>query len=1072
MNFILKKSFIVTIMKISIIPALLLFFAICSYASTSEGQVLLQKKVSLNLQNKTVAEVLQDIEDKQDVKFIYSPELINASRKVNMNAVNKELNSILTELFDASQISFEENQRYILLSKKDKQDIVVSGKVSDQTGPIPGVSVLVKGTQNGTVTNSKGEFSLRANDANAILVFSFIGYVSQERAASAGSFNIILKEEASNLNEVVVVGYGTQKKSDLTGSVATVSEKDFNKGSITSPQDLVVGKIPGVVITSGGGAPGTGSAIRIRGGSSLSASNDPLIVIDGVPIDNNGISGLANPLSTINPNDIETFTVLKDASATAIYGSRASNGVILITTKKGGKSLVISYSGNVSAYTLPKTVSVLSGDEYRGLITSRLPSNANLLGKENTDWQNEIYETAFGQDHNLSISGPSKITPYRLSLGYTDQNGILKTSSMDRKTAALSLNPSYLKDHLKINLNAKGSSNLSRFAETGAINSAILMDPTQPVKNGGAYQEGYFAWLTGTNLNALAPANPVAQLLLTDNHARINRFIGNIQGDYKMHFLPDLRANLNLAYDHSKTNGSKFIPAGTSFTSAFEGSDGIYTQTKKNELLEFYLNYAKDLKSIDSRIDITGGYSHQHFYQEAYSKTTNASRKTVLSESPSKTQNYLISFFGRLNYTYADRYLLTMTLRDDGSSRFAPQNRWGLFPSAAFAWRIKNESFLKGNTVISDLKLRLGYGKTGQQDIGEDYPYLAKFTMSSPDQTAQYQFGDTFYNTLRPAGYDEDIRWESTTNYNAGLDFGLFNGRLNGALDFYIRKTTDLLNRIPVPAGTNLTNQLITNVGNMENRGIEFSLNANVLRGDHISWDIAYNIGYNKNKITKLTQTNDPKYIGVQTGGISGSSAGTIAINSIGYPVNSFYVYKQIYDGNGQPVEGKYEDLNGDGIVNSSDLYRYKQAAAKVLMGLSSRFSYGNWDASFSGRLSLGNYIYNNISSSYGTYFDLYSLGALKNVPTVVSETSFKERQLFSDYYVQKASFFRMDNISIGYSFRNVFRKDQVLHVNGGLQNAFVITPYKGLDPEVFNGIDNTVYPRPRTFVLGASLSF
>ena len=960
------------------------------------------------------------------------------------------------------------------------QTTSISGKVTDQsTGtPIPGVTIVVKGTTNGTITSPAGIYSINAQTGDTIQ-YSFIGYKTYRLiVGQAKTYNVILKVSTEKIDDIVVIGYGQVKKEDATGSVVAIGSDDFNKGAITSPQELLMGKSSGVVITPGDGAPGSGATIRIRGGSSMSASNDPLIVIDGVPVDNSGISGMSNPLSSINPNDIASFTILKDASATAIYGSRASNGVILITTKKGGGKFKVSYNGTASVYTIKNTVGVLNSDQYHSLISNLYGESSiayGLMGNANTNWQDEIYHTSFGHDHNINISGTADKLPYRISVGYTNQDGILKTSNVDRTTASVNLSPSFFDNSLKVNVNLKGVYNKSRFANTDAIGAAVQFDPTHPVKDENSIQEGnYYAWMDGTAFNSQGVANPMAMLKLTQNMGKIYRSIGNIQMNYKFPFIPELKANLNLAYDYSKTNGNNFTPANTSWTTSFEGNKENYEQHKKMQLLEFYLNYVKELPSLASKVDITAGYSWQHFWNSQSDDASNADESKLLTSTASKTQNYLVSFFGRLNYSVLDRYLLTFTLRDDGSSRFSTDNRWGLFPSVAFAWKIKDEAFLKNNQTISNLKLRLGYGITGQQDIGEDYPYLATYTTSSNDNTAQYQLGDTYYNTLRPNGYDKDIKWESTTTYNGGFDFGFWKDRLTGSLDVYYRKTKDLLNTIPVAAGSNLTNEITTNVGDLTNKGVEFSANARLISTDALRWEMSYNISYNKNKITKLTAYDDPSYIGVKTGGISGGTGNTVQINSVGHAVNTFYVYQQVYDKQGKPIEGVYVDRNKDGLINTEDLYRYKQAAPNVLMGISSRLNYKNWDFSFSARISLGNYVYNNIASNYGTYSNVYNGGTsyLSNVIKDSQKTQFKNAQYLSDFYIENASFFRMDNISLGYQFKNLFNGKTNLHISTMVQNVFVITDYSGLDPEVYGGIDNNLYPRPRTFVLGVNLNF
>ncbi len=974
------------------------------------------------------------------------------------------------------------------------QEKSITGRVTDSATNegLIGVTVLIEGTYTGTVTDTEGKFAVKvASGAN--LVFSFIGYQPQTVAVGQqANLNVALKTELKGLDEVVVIGYGTVKKSDATGAVSTVSSKDFNKGAITSPQDLILGKSAGTVITSNNGAPGSGSTIRIRGGSSMSASNDPLIIIDGFPVSNSGISGLANPLSTINPNDIETFTVLKDASATAIYGSRASNGVILITTKKGsvGGAMKVDYNGLVSVNTVPAYMDVLSGDEFRTLsldLATRSQVGLSMgaltrLGSSNTDWQKEIFRNAITHDHNLSLTGGMKKTPYRVSLGYTDQDGILKTTNMERSTLAVGLDPKFFDDHLKVSINLKGSYTNQNFGDAGAVGSAVAFDPTQAVMNGNTKFGGYYTWVNLSDLlpngsmnpnggpNPIGVSNPVALLNQTDNKSAVQRSIGNAQFDYKFHFLPELRANMNLGYDYFTTTGHNNAPNNAAFT--FRNGIGRlndYTQAGKSQLFDFYLNYVKDLKSINSKIDATAGYSWQHFYKDGSSFVRNGDGTQVSDKSKFINENYLVSFFGRVNYTYMDRYLLTLTVRDDGSSRFSKANRWGLFPAAAFAWKIKDESFLKDVSAVSDLKLRLGYGITGQQDIGNDYPYLPVYRGST--STAQYQFGNTFYNTLRPNPYDANIKWEETTTYNVGLDYGFANNRITGSIDVYDRTTKDLLNFIPIAAGSNFSNFLTTNVGNLENKGAEFSINGKILVSKDWKWNVGFNTAYNENKITKLTKTDDPNYPGVDVGGIGGGVGNTIQNQRVGYPANSFFVFQQVYGSNGMPIEGLYVDRTGTGgTVTSNNLnkYHYKKPAPDVTLGINSSVSYKNMDFSFSGRANIGNYAYNNVASGalYSTVYN--QSGFYNNLPKQVNNAKFTNTQYFSDFYIENASFFKMDNMSVGYNFVKSIKA----RLSFTVQNAFTITKYKGLDPEVDGGIDNNFYPRPRVFVLGVNLTF
>jgi TonB-linked outer membrane protein, SusC/RagA family len=973
------------------------------------------------------------------------------------------------------------------------QTISVKGVVKDAKSgeTIVGANVIVKGTTTGTVTDVDGNFSLNA-PSNATLVVKYVGYQDAELPVAGKSTLVIhLQESSIALSEVVAIGYGQVKKNDLTGSVVAVSADKLPKGLTTSMTDMLGGKIAGVNVSTSGGQPGGSATIRIRGGSSLNASNDPLIVVDNVPLASETINGVSNPLASINPQDIETFTVLKDASATAIYGSRASNGVILITTKKGSlkQKFNISYDGNVSVSTIAKTINVLSGDEYRAYMKSAWadsPSTLSavnaLLGKYSTNWQDQIYQTAIGHDHNLSISGAAGIIPYRISIGYTNQDGILKTSNYSRTTASINLTPSLLNDHLKINANAKGSYTTNRFADTGAIGSALEFDPTQPVyslngtaktADGKSYGNGYYMWMGPSSPLSLGTANPLSVLNDTKDVSYVYQSTGGIQFDYKLHWLPELRANLNLAYDASLSNGSKSIVYNTPRAYVW-GNDksgsaqySPYFQKKLNTVLDFYLNYNKTLGI--QNIDAMAGYSWQRFYKDSWTSTTYATNsKNNVGRVDYPAEYYLVSFYGRLNYSLLSKYLLTFTVRDDGTSRFSPNNRWGVFPSAAFAWKLKEESFLKNVNWLSDLKLRLGYGLTGQQNVSDDYyPYLATYTTSAYTD-AMYQFGNSFYHLLRPDKYNSTLKWETTTTYNVGLDFGLLNNRFTGSVDVYKRTTNDLLNTVSIAAGTNFTNKLLSNIGSMENKGIEVTLSGRVVQSKDFNWDLSYNVSHNENKVTKLNRGSNSA--GVTSVNISGGTGNTICITQVGYPVNSYYVYKQLYDAKGNPIEGAYG--NGGQLYISSH-----SAAPDVTMGLSSRMTYKNWYLNFAMRASIGNYNYNNVQSRLEFRSNTYdSSGFLKNTIPSSATTNFTSAQYLSDYYIQNASFLKMDNISLGYTFDKLFRGVKSATVYGTVQNPFMITKYKGLDPEAYNGtdagIDNNVYPRPRVYMLGLRVNF
>ena len=980
------------------------------------------------------------------------------------------------------------------------QEGTVKGKVTDASDgtPLPGATVVVKGTTTGTATDIDGNYSISVKP-NTVLVFSYVGYVPKEIKVQPGqTVNVYLKTEALGLDEIVVIGYGVQKKEDATGSVAAITSKDFNKGQITSPSELISGKIPGVQVTSSGGAPGSGSVIRIRGGSSLQASNDPLIVIDGVPMNSDGIDGSRDPLSQINPNDIESVNILKDASATAIYGSRASNGVIIITTKKGksGQPFQLTYDGKFSFYTPTKKVDILSADQFRSEVEKRFPERVNMLGNSNTNWQDEVFTSAVGTDQFIGGHGATKHMPYRFSAGYTCQNGIIETDKYQRTTADVSLIPSILDDHLTFNLNAKFGYNHNNFANQGAIGAANQFDPTKPVHSDSVFYVpipetnlydttnygGYYAWTQANGAPVeLATANPASLLYQRNDVSNVYSFIGNAKIDYKLHPLPELKFTVNLGMDYSKSNGSVYVDPYAAWRYDVKNGGGentTYDQKRKNELLDIYATYDKNFKSAKSHLVAMLGYSWQHFYRESNNYSTNVPVKptdtlVVYNQDNFATEYYLLSFFGRVNYTFNNRYLVTFTLRDDGTSRFSPDTRWGLFPSVALAWRLDQENWLKDSRAVSQLKLRLGWGITGQQAINQgDYPYLPIYTYSQP--TANYQFGNQFYRTIRAEGYDPNIKWEETTTWNAGVDFGFLEDRISGSFDYYYRQTEDLINYIPVPAGSNLTNYITTNVGSLVNKGVEFNITGRPIVTKNWYWNIGFNISYNDNEITKLTNVDDPNYPGVPTGGISGGVGNNIQIHSVGYPAYSFYVYEQVYGSDGKPIEGLYVDRNNDGVINDADKYHYKDPAANIYAGISMDLRYKNFSLAFSGRANFNNYIYNNVASDNGWWDKIYRPEGpyLSNVTTSVYKTNFELAQYMSDYYVENGSFFRMDYISASYFFANKKHENRGLRLSLTVNNAFVITKYSGIDPEIFNGIDNNIYPRPISFVLGLNYTF
>jgi iron complex outermembrane receptor protein len=969
----------------------------------------------------------------------------------------------------------------------------ISGQVLDETNqPVAFASVTIKGGTRGASADDKGHFKISMPNGTYTVVVNAVGFLQTTQnvtvSGNDATVHFSLKRATTDLTEAVVIGYGTAKKKDLTGSVTSITSKDFQKGAIATPDQLINGKVAGVQISPDGGAPGGASTIRIRGGSSLNASNDPLFVIDGVPVDNSkksdgtsSISGSPNPLSLINPNDIESINILKDASATAIYGNRASNGVIIITTKKGKKGgpLRINFNTTNSVAVKVKNLDVLTADQFTQVVKSQAaiqnkPYAVDSLGKANTNWQDEIYKQAFTTDNNLSFSGGVKDLPYRVSLGYLHQDGILKTGYLSRGSAAINLSPTLFDNHLRIDFNIKGVINDNRFANSGAVGDAIRMDPTKPVYDSKSPYGGYYEWQDGGVPNTQSTRNPVADLYLKNDVATVKRSIGNLQLDYKLHFLPDLRANLNLGYDYTRSDGS--VRDDPSWAAAYTtgGRYHTYQQETHNKLLDFYLNYVKDLKNIKSHIDVMAGYSYQDFLRGApgfytTSITKNNPNNPPIYTKPDSTQHTLVSFYGRLNYTYNNKYMLTATIRRDGSSRFSPDTRWGNFPSIALAWRVSEEDFLKSSKTISNLKLRLGYGTTGQQDItASDYPYLPSYSISTG--TTRYLFGDSAYYMYRGAPYDANIKWETTTTSNVGLDFGLYKDRISGSIDVYYKKTNNLISDIPVAAGSNLSNHVLTNVGNIENRGVEFVVNAIPVTNKDFQWNLGFNFTWNESKITKLSTVSDPSSPGVIVGGISGGTGNKIQIHSVNYAPYTFWVYKQVYDQTGKPIEGVYADVNNKGSGNL--FYHYKSPAPQYMLGFNSQFSYKDWNLSFVLRSNIGNYVYNNVKSNRAAYSVVIDANKyLGNTVPDVLFTGFNNPQFYSDYYVENASFLRMDNLQIGYNFGKI-GKNVNLRLSAIAQNLFVITKYTGIDPEIYSGIDNNIYPKTRIFSLGASVDF
>ncbi|MCR8559876.1 SusC/RagA family TonB-linked outer membrane protein [Mucilaginibacter sp. BJC16-A38] len=961
----------------------------------------------------------------------------------------------------------------------------IKGKVIDETNqPLPGSSISIDGTTTGTVTDAGGNYTITGlKPGNYTVTAKFLGYIALNKtvtvSTSVVTIDFALKPANNNLNEVVVVGYGTQRKKDLTGSVVSVSSKDFNQGPITTPEALITGKVSGVEITSNSGAPGAGSTIRIRGGASITASNDPLIVIDGVPISNSGIPGIDNPLATINPNDIESYNILKDASATAIYGSRASNGVIIVTTKKGkgNEPFTVNFSSLNSLSKITKEAPSLTAAQFRSVVNSPQAGLTDAqkaqMGTSNTDWQSLIYRQAFSTDNNISFTGGVKGLPYRLAIGYLDQDGVLKRDNLKRTTVALNLNHDFLRNSLKVDFNLKGTYTDRHFANQSAIGAAVGFDPTQPVYSGNQKYGGYFEWLDVSgngNPSTLAPRNPLG--LLNEQQARgtTKRGLGSLSLNYIFPFLKELQANATFGGDITDGQGQTFVPATAAASFAQKGSFSQYFGENYTYNTDYYLKYAKDFKEIKSHLDVQAGYSYQyfHFYTKPYASYA-ADKTTVTSAAAAifPGQYYIESPFGRLNFNYNDEFLLTATIRDDRSSKFSNANRNGYFPSVALAWRLKQEDFLKGVDFVSDLKLRGSYGVTGQQDIGPNFAYLAVYDPSNIG--AQYQFGGSYINTLRPDAYNTNIKWESTATSNLAIDYGFLNGKINGSLEYYYKKTKDLLFDTPVPDGTNLTNHVIANIGNLHTKGIDFNINVNAITTQDINWTVGYNISYNKITVDNISATHDPNQI-IQVGGIPGGVGNTIQLLKAGYTPYQFYVYQQVYGSNGMPLNGVYVDRNGNGS-SSDDKYLYKQPNPSVFMGFNSNLNYKKWNLGFTLRANLGNYVYNAVQASNGAYAGLKFQGYLNNIPNSILKTNFSQYQLYSDYYVENASFLRMDNANLTYNFGKIAGAAS-LRITGNVQNVFVVTKYTGLDPEVSTGIDNNIYPRPRVYSLGVNVTF
>ncbi len=996
------------------------------------------------------------------------------------------------------------------------QNATIKGKVVDADGvPLFNATVILEGQGKGATTDDKGIYEIKSiNSGTYNLIFRFIGLNQKTESITLTANQILVKDVVlekldKDIDEVVVIGYGTTRTKDLTGSATIINEKNFAQGSLSTPEQLIMGKVSGLKITSNDGAPGSGSTLRLRGGTSLNASNDPLIVVDGVPLDNGGIAGVANPLSLINPNDIASFVVLKDASATAIYGSRAANGVILITTKKGDginmDKLKVVFDTKHSMSTIAKYADVLDGEELRRVVAENgTPAQTALLGTANTDWQKEVFRTAYVTDNNVSLTGGLKNLPYRLSVGNRFENGLLKDDRFVRTSASLNMNPTFFKKSLLVEFNQKLIQTNSVFANRGALGAAYF-DPTQAVMSGTDALGGYYEWIENNGVpNTLAPKNPLGLIKQRDDRSNVARYIGNLKLTYKLPFFPMLKAVVNVGTDQSEGSGQVSTSLNSASGYFTEGSFNTYNSRKGNKLIEAYANFNTAEKKSKHIIDLTAGYSYQDWYSESPNLPVyNQAGDSIISPAaanPFYTKNALLSFYGRGIYTFNDRYVINASLRRDGSSRFSPEARWGLFPAVSAAWIVTGEKFMQKAAWLTLLKVRAGFGITGQQDGIGDYAYISNYYEGAT--TAQYAFGGQYYTQLRPGGFDANLKWETTKSYNIGLDFGILKDRFSGSIDIYRKETSDLLATTTVPAGSNFTNEILTNVGSMLNQGIEMSVNAGLYASKTMRLDLTANASHNVNQVTKLTQVEDPNSVGILVGGISGGIGNTIQVQRVGYATYSFLVYEQQYDTDGSLIEvgqqasidvngdgsvtvaDKWKDIhafadrNGDGTINIEDRYIYDKVAPNWFTGLALNFSYKKWFAGVSMRTELGGHIYNNIHSNSATFQSINGTqGFINNISSLYYEEEVRNvstNQLLSDHYIEKANFLRMDYFNVGYNFGKLKALGNKVGLNATLvvNNVFVLSKYKGLDPEVGGGIDNNIYPRPRVYSLNLTFDF
>ena len=1088
------------VMKLTIFAFFLGLMSLSAASTYSQN-----KKITLDLEGATLIDVFKQIESQSEFVFIYKNETINLDKKVDVKIEGATVDKVLEQILQNFGIKFEiDNKQIIITPDRTIPTIIkginsneaipqpqkkeISGKVTDSKGQtLPGVSVVVKGTTTGTVTDGDGKFRISTAADALTLTFSFVGMKTQEiSTAGKTSVNVILTEETFGIEEVVAIGYGTMKKSDLTGSVSSINSDRFQVGSGLTAEQLMKGSLSGVSISQNSGKPGGSNTIRVRGGTSISASNEPLYVIDGVPISTSaGVSSTklssttdyfdeepVDPLSSLNPNDIESIDILKDASSTAIYGSRGANGVILITTKRGkaGKTQ-IDYAFNTGISTASKQLNVLSGDEYRAIV-NKLGLTLDDKG-DNANWQDRIERTALSTSHFLSLTGGSEKSTYRVSVGYGDQKGIIKASDVTNFNSRINLTHIELDGKLKIDANmsygqqtadqAPVSNTVGSEMGSSILYEAYVFNPTYPIYDASG------------NYNNVPPyrVNPVSYTDELFDNRKSTKFLGNISAAYN--FVKPLTFQVNAGYNVNSVDRNSYISKNNLLGNGYNGYVSMQKLDDFNKLLETILKYNQ--KFGKHGIDAMAGYSYQYFYDEGNHegasgflsdafKWYSIQAATTIEIPTSYAQcNKLISMYGRANYNYDDRYLLTATLRRDGSSRFGSDHKWGLFPSAAASWRISKEQFYKSN-LVTDLKLRASYGVTGSQEIG-NYNSLNTLSASS----SGYIVGGKKITIVMPSQYaNPDLKWEETAQADIGFDFGFLKNRIHGSLDWYNKKTSDLLLSIDVPSPSYISKQ-IANVGSVRNTGIELTLNADLIRSGDFGWSAIINLSRNRNKVLSLS--ND-KWVGknmltapCQGQGLSGSYAQLIMP---GQPLGTFYGKRFTgFDSNGLE---QYANNGASEVIGC--------AQPDLSFGFESTFRYKNWSLAMNFHGTAGNDIYNGTRNNQAYLSNLPGRNVFEEA--VTSGVSRTQAKVFSSRFIEDGSFLRLDNLTFGYNFKtkNTFLSAARAYISA--QNLFCLTGYKGLDPEVNSeisstgtaplGIDYLSYPKARTFSLGINVSF